>query len=87
MEFHHTNSKIKDSNVSKLLSRKWEVLQEELDKCILLCSNCHRIEHSKNKFSSQRKKTIYSRQWREEKENKFFKFLKISVHLVELLMT
>ena len=24
-------------------------LKEEADKCILLCANCHRIEHSKDK--------------------------------------
>ena len=27
---------------------KWDVLKSELDKCIMLCSNCHREEHSKN---------------------------------------
>lgn len=23
------------------LSRKWKVVKEEIDKCILLCKNCH----------------------------------------------
>lgn len=29
------------------MNRSWEIIKIELDKCELLCSNCHRIEHSK----------------------------------------
>lgn len=50
-DFHHINESEKDYKPSDMMSRnKWETIQTELDKCILLCSNCHRIVHFKNKF-------------------------------------
>jgi len=46
LEFHHTSSAHKDSLVSKLLrNNKFETALPELDKCILLCVNCHREAH------------------------------------------
>jgi len=47
LEFHHLNPNEKDFTLGNRLNRKWDKVQKELDKCILLCSNCHRIEHSK----------------------------------------
>jgi len=44
-EFHHHEAN-KESNVGQILNRKWETIRAEVEKCILLCSNCHRIEHS-----------------------------------------
>lgn len=44
-DFHHTDPSIKDSHVSLLMSMKKENFIPELDKCILLCSNCHRVKH------------------------------------------
>lgn len=46
-EFHHKNPTLKDKDPSKMLSLSKERLYAELDKCILLCANCHRIEHHK----------------------------------------
>ena len=45
LEFHHTNSKEKDFGISFNLSRTIEDLKKEVDKCILLCSNCHAEVH------------------------------------------
>lgn len=47
LEFHHTNPKQKDFSVGAGgHSRAWEKVKEELDKCILLCANCHREVHN-----------------------------------------
>lgn len=44
LHFHHTDPKSKDFTISgKSLS--WENTKKELDKCILLCANCHAEEH------------------------------------------
>jgi hypothetical protein len=46
LEFHHLDSKIKDFGISeKGYTRSWEKVKKELDKCILLCANCHREVH------------------------------------------
>jgi hypothetical protein len=46
LEFHHTNPNLKDFNISNLKHYKLdEVVKEELDKCVLVCSNCHREIH------------------------------------------
>lgn len=43
LEFHHLIPEEKgyDLNHAKI-DKPWEILKKELDKCILLCSNCHR---------------------------------------------
>ena len=42
-DFHHLDGK--DVNPSKALTWYPERAADELSKCILLCSNCHRIRH------------------------------------------
>jgi hypothetical protein len=47
LEFHHADSDGKDFSISeKGYTRSWAKVQEELDKCILLCANCHREIHA-----------------------------------------
>ena len=41
LEFDHKVRELKAANIATLLSRKWEVLKAELDKCQLLCNDCH----------------------------------------------
>ena len=45
LEFHHINGKKDFGIAAKGYTRSWEKVKEELDKCILLCSNCHRETH------------------------------------------
>ncbi len=46
LEFHHFNPKEKDFGISaKGYTRSWRIIKMELDKCVLLCANCHREVH------------------------------------------
>ena len=49
LELHHLDPTIKDINPSSATSRK--MFYEEADKCIVLCSNCHRKEHKRLRLS------------------------------------
>lgn len=47
LEFHHLNPDEKDFAVgSNGHCRKWETVKSELDKCIMVCSNCHKEIHN-----------------------------------------
>jgi len=48
LEFHHIDPSKKDFGIGKQRRTKFdEEIRKELDKCILLCANCHREEHEK----------------------------------------
>ena len=46
-DFHHIDGSTKDACIGHMTHncRPWTVIQEELDKCEMLCANCHRVEH------------------------------------------
>lgn len=47
LEFHHTDPSQKDFGLSgQGHTRSWKRVQEELDKCVMLCANCHREVHA-----------------------------------------
>lgn len=45
LEFHHLDPSTKEFNLSKT-RHSWEDAKRELDKCICLCSNCHKEIHN-----------------------------------------
>jgi hypothetical protein len=44
-DFHHTNPSEKDYTISAN-AKSFAKIKPELDKCDLLCANCHRIRHA-----------------------------------------
>lgn len=47
LDFHHLNENLKSFNISdRNVSTNWEEVKLELDKCILVCANCHREIHA-----------------------------------------
>ena len=49
LEFHHKDPSQKDFGISSQgYTRSWKNVQEELDKCMMLCANCHRELHAQS---------------------------------------
>lgn len=46
LDFHHTDPNEKDFSIAGNYNISWERIKFELDKCILVCSNCHREIHA-----------------------------------------
>lgn len=70
LTFHHINHLFKSFDLGGTgLSKSWDKIQEELDKCQLLCTNCHfelheeedriRIESNKKERTNYHKKDIH----------------------------
>lgn len=54
LDFHHKNPNEKDSEVSQLVTKcSKKLLQEEINKCKVLCANCHRDLHYKEALASE----------------------------------
>ncbi len=45
LHFHHVDPKTKLFTISRNTNRSWESIRRELDKCIMLCANCHGESH------------------------------------------
>lgn len=52
LEFHHSNPNEKEFTVSKwIYSYKNSKIKDEVEKCILVCANCHRELHNPRMMS------------------------------------
>ena len=48
LEFHHKDHSAKKFGISaKGYTRSWKTVKDELNKCIMICANCHRELHAK----------------------------------------
>ena len=50
LDFHHKDGKTKENTLSVLLRHSFEKAKKELDKCNLLCKNCHAETEFQLKF-------------------------------------
>ena len=46
LEFHHLNPEEKEFSISQNTNLAWEQIKDELKKCVLVCSNCHKEIHT-----------------------------------------
>lgn len=47
LEFHHLDPLEKETSIGQAVSASWSIkrLLSEINKCIVLCANCHRKHH------------------------------------------
>lgn len=45
LSFHHFDPNLKDFAIGWIRTNGWETVKRELDKCVLLCTNCHAEVH------------------------------------------
>lgn len=45
LDWHHIDSHTKEANPAKQLQISWAAYMKEIEKCVLLCANCHREYH------------------------------------------
>jgi hypothetical protein len=46
LDYHHKVPAEKKHSISRMASRPWDEVRAELDKCVVLCANCHREIHA-----------------------------------------
>ncbi|MFA6304380.1 MAG: hypothetical protein WCV73_02400 [Patescibacteria group bacterium] len=56
LDFHHLDPKKKDFGISESgTTRSWMKIKTELDKCLMICANCHReVHHGKTQLFAVR---------------------------------
>ena len=70
LHFHHINPETKSFDINQGITKKWDLLKDELDKCILLCMNCHFMEHERidTEQRNTRKKNMVPKKFYNRKE-------------------
>ena len=69
LELHHIDPTEKDFSISQNKTLAWEKVVPELQKCILVCANCHREIHYLQNFSDLKSSFIEERAKIVSKEN------------------
>ena len=55
-DFHHLDPTQVNDVPSSVLHCSWKRIVAELDKCVMLCSNCHRIRHNQDGYVAHKKR-------------------------------
>jgi hypothetical protein len=58
-EFHHLNPDEKEKTPAQLFMLSDDNIEKELSKCILVCSNCHKIIHHEDGYKAHEKRKKY----------------------------
>lgn len=45
LDFHHKDKQEKEFTIGQFKKGSFEIIQSEINKCVILCSNCHREFH------------------------------------------
>lgn len=55
LDFHHRDGDSKITEVTRMVNNGWGLtrIKEEIRKCVILCSNCHRKEHHNARSSNR----------------------------------
>jgi len=54
IDFHHKSGESKESGISRMRLQTMSQIKAEVDKCIAVCANCHRIIHQKQRIRKER---------------------------------
>lgn len=50
LEFHHIDPNEKEFGIANGLGNNWDKILKEIEKCVVLCSNCHKKVHAGKLF-------------------------------------
>jgi len=57
LDFHHKDPSTKTDSVNALVSNgRYTLAMKEMEKCVVLCANCHRIHHHDERHAAKKKK-------------------------------
>ena len=71
LEFHHLDRNAKEYNISAIIRSSLKKALEEMNKCIVLCSNCHRKEHWDDDKIEKLKNNIKMLEEKREEEKRY----------------
>ena len=54
LDFHHVDSTTKEKAIAEAVHNNWSIkkLKEEIDKCMVVCRNCHAMIHHDEKIQT-----------------------------------
>jgi predicted HNH restriction endonuclease len=54
LDFHHIEPEMKTGSIHKFVqAKRWKRAFEEVEQCIVLCANCHRIVHYTERYQKK----------------------------------
>ncbi len=50
LEYHHKDPSEKEFTIGQIMASPIHVIEKEIEKCELICANCHTIDHRRDMF-------------------------------------